>query len=121
MQVRSWIEQWQMSLDDVELGLPEPLEEIDPTSTPANPKALWKPHGVRAYALAMTCSSAGARHRQQPPGYARRQGVRMIRHARRQTVSPSCGWACHNPSIAKNGPARSGVNAERGDQRRPIN
>jgi hypothetical protein len=29
-QIRSWIEQWEMSLDDVELDLPEPLEEIDP-------------------------------------------------------------------------------------------
>ena len=28
--VRSWIEQWEMSLDDVELELPEGLEEIDP-------------------------------------------------------------------------------------------
>jgi hypothetical protein len=28
--VRSWIEQWEMSLDDVELELPEELEEIDP-------------------------------------------------------------------------------------------
>jgi len=25
-----WIEQWEMSLDDVDLDLPEPLEEIDP-------------------------------------------------------------------------------------------
>jgi hypothetical protein len=29
VQVRSWIEQWEMSLDDVDLDLPEPLEEID--------------------------------------------------------------------------------------------
>jgi chromosome segregation ATPase len=29
-QIRMWIEQWEMSLDDVELDLPEPLEEIDP-------------------------------------------------------------------------------------------
>ena len=28
--VRSWIEQWEMNLDDVELELPEELEEIDP-------------------------------------------------------------------------------------------
>jgi hypothetical protein len=28
--VRAWIEQWQMSLDDIDLELPEPLEEIDP-------------------------------------------------------------------------------------------
>jgi hypothetical protein len=30
MQVRTWIEQWEMSLDDIDLELPEPLEEIDP-------------------------------------------------------------------------------------------
>jgi hypothetical protein len=30
IQVRTWIEQWEMSLDDIELDLPEPLEEIDP-------------------------------------------------------------------------------------------
>jgi len=29
-QVRTWIEQWEMSLDDIDLDLPEPLEEIDP-------------------------------------------------------------------------------------------
>jgi chromosome segregation ATPase len=28
-QIRAWIEGWEMSLDDVELDLPEPLEEID--------------------------------------------------------------------------------------------
>jgi hypothetical protein len=28
--VRSWIEHWEMSLDDVELELPGELEEIDP-------------------------------------------------------------------------------------------
>jgi hypothetical protein len=28
--VRTWIEQWEMSLDDVDLELPEPLIEIDP-------------------------------------------------------------------------------------------
>jgi hypothetical protein len=28
--IRIWIEQWEMSLDDIELDLPEPLEEIDP-------------------------------------------------------------------------------------------
>ena len=28
--IRMWIEQWEMSLDDVDLDLPEPLEEIDP-------------------------------------------------------------------------------------------
>jgi hypothetical protein len=27
--IRTWIEQWEMSLDDVDLDLPEPLEEID--------------------------------------------------------------------------------------------
>jgi multidrug efflux pump subunit AcrA (membrane-fusion protein) len=30
IQVRLWIEQWEMSLDDVDLDLPEQLEEIDP-------------------------------------------------------------------------------------------
>jgi chromosome segregation ATPase len=30
IQVRIWIEQWEISLDDVDLELPEPLEEIDP-------------------------------------------------------------------------------------------
>jgi chromosome segregation ATPase len=29
-QVRTWIEQWEISLDDIDLDLPEPLEEIDP-------------------------------------------------------------------------------------------
>ena len=30
IRIRLWIEQWEMSLDDVELDLPEPLDEIDP-------------------------------------------------------------------------------------------
>lgn len=30
LQVRSWIEQWEVSLDDVDLELPEPLTAIDP-------------------------------------------------------------------------------------------
>ena len=30
IQVRSWIEQWELSLDDVDLELAEPLAEIDP-------------------------------------------------------------------------------------------
>jgi hypothetical protein len=30
VEVRSWIEHWEMSLDDVELELPEELVEIDP-------------------------------------------------------------------------------------------
>ena len=30
IEVRSWIEQWDVSLDEVDLELPEPLEEIDP-------------------------------------------------------------------------------------------
>ena len=30
IQVRSWIEQWEMSLDDVDLDLPEALPEVDP-------------------------------------------------------------------------------------------
>jgi hypothetical protein len=29
-QARSWIEQWEMNLDEVDLNLPEPLEELDP-------------------------------------------------------------------------------------------
>ena len=28
--MRSWIEQWQISLDDIDLELPEALAEIDP-------------------------------------------------------------------------------------------
>jgi cell division septum initiation protein DivIVA len=30
IEVRSWIEQWQVNLDDVDLGVFEPLTEIDP-------------------------------------------------------------------------------------------
>jgi hypothetical protein len=30
VEVRCWIEQWEMGLDDVDLELPEPLAEIDP-------------------------------------------------------------------------------------------
>lgn len=30
LRVRNWIEQWEMSLDDIDLELPEPLMEIDP-------------------------------------------------------------------------------------------
>jgi hypothetical protein len=30
IQVRSWIEQWELNLDDVDLDVPEPLTEIDP-------------------------------------------------------------------------------------------
>ena len=30
IQVRTWIEQWEVSLDDINLDLPEPLTEIDP-------------------------------------------------------------------------------------------
>jgi hypothetical protein len=30
IEVRCWIEQWEMSFDDVDLELPEPLTEIDP-------------------------------------------------------------------------------------------
>jgi hypothetical protein len=29
-QVREWFERWEVSLDDVDLDLPQPLEEIDP-------------------------------------------------------------------------------------------
>lgn len=35
IQVRSWIEQWEMSLDDVDLDLPEPLPEVDPDAPAA--------------------------------------------------------------------------------------
>ncbi len=28
--VRSWIEHWEMTLEEVDLDLPEPLEELDP-------------------------------------------------------------------------------------------
>jgi hypothetical protein len=28
--VRSWIEQWEVSLEDVDLELPEPLQEVAP-------------------------------------------------------------------------------------------
>ena len=55
MQVRDWIEQWEMSLDDVDLELPEPLEEIDPGEhAGAIEDAPGKPHRVRARAPAMT-------------------------------------------------------------------
>ena len=30
IKVRSWIEQWEVSLDDVDLEVPEPLTEVDP-------------------------------------------------------------------------------------------
>jgi hypothetical protein len=30
VRVRDWIERWQIDLDDVDLELPEPLEELDP-------------------------------------------------------------------------------------------
>ena len=30
IQVRSWIELWELNLDDVDLDMPEPLTEIDP-------------------------------------------------------------------------------------------
>jgi hypothetical protein len=30
IQVRSWIEQWELNLDDIDLEMPEPLTEIDP-------------------------------------------------------------------------------------------
>jgi hypothetical protein len=29
-QVQQWVERWEMSLEDVDFGLPQPLEEIDP-------------------------------------------------------------------------------------------
>lgn len=30
IQVQGWIEEWEMSLDDVDLELPEPLHDVDP-------------------------------------------------------------------------------------------
>jgi cell division septum initiation protein DivIVA len=30
IEVRSWIEQWEVTLDDIDLEVPEPLPEIDP-------------------------------------------------------------------------------------------
>jgi hypothetical protein len=46
-QVRNWIEQWEMSLDDIDLELPEALAEVDPEEpageledTPARPTEL---------------------------------------------------------------------------------
>jgi cell division septum initiation protein DivIVA len=30
IKVRSWIEQWEVNLDDIDLEVPEPLTEIDP-------------------------------------------------------------------------------------------
>ena len=30
IKVRSWIEQWELSLDDIDLEVPEPLTEVDP-------------------------------------------------------------------------------------------
>jgi hypothetical protein len=30
VRARDWIERWQINLDDVELALPEPLDELDP-------------------------------------------------------------------------------------------
>ena len=38
--MRSWIEQWQISLDDIDLELPEVLAEIDPRSRLASSKTL---------------------------------------------------------------------------------
>jgi hypothetical protein len=49
--IRTWIEEWEMSLDDVDLDLPEPIEEIDPDghagaleSGPATPMELEPTH-----------------------------------------------------------------------------
>jgi hypothetical protein len=48
--VRSWIDEWQMSLDELDLALPEPLEELDPElhageieDAPATPEELDAP------------------------------------------------------------------------------
>jgi hypothetical protein len=54
-QVRNWIEHWEMTLDEVDLDLPEPLEELDPEThageiedAPATPTELedWLRHDV---------------------------------------------------------------------------
>jgi hypothetical protein len=53
--VRSWIEAWEMSLDELDLALPEPLEALDPDlhageieDAPATPTELedWLRHDV---------------------------------------------------------------------------
>lgn len=51
IRIRTWIEQWEMSFDEVDLDLPEPLEEIDPhghagalESGPATPVELEHTH-----------------------------------------------------------------------------
>jgi hypothetical protein len=51
IQIRSWIEQWEISLDNVDVYLPEPLEEIDPEEhageledAPAGPVELKHEH-----------------------------------------------------------------------------
>ena len=48
--VRSWIDEWEMTLDDLDLDLPEPLEELDPDlhageieDAPATPEELDAP------------------------------------------------------------------------------
>jgi hypothetical protein len=55
MRVRSWIEQWKMILDDIELELPEPLEEIDPEEHACNVGGCrGKTRRVRVCARVMT-------------------------------------------------------------------
>jgi chromosome segregation ATPase len=47
VRIRLWIEQWEMSLDDVELDLPEPLDEIDPEEHASQLEAgVGKPAGL---------------------------------------------------------------------------
>jgi hypothetical protein len=50
IRVRSWIDEWEMTLDEVDLALPEPLEELDPDlhageieDAPATPDELDAP------------------------------------------------------------------------------
>ena len=45
--VRSWIDEWEMNLDELDLALPEPLEELDPNlhagaiqNAPSTPREL---------------------------------------------------------------------------------
>lgn len=50
IRVRSWIDEWEMNLDKLDLDLPEPLEELDPDlhagkieDAPATPEELDAP------------------------------------------------------------------------------
>jgi hypothetical protein len=45
--VRIWIEQWEMSLDDIDLELPEALAEIELEEQAGELEGSQKAHGVR--------------------------------------------------------------------------